>query len=88
MDLKRIGRKIRKVRRDADLTVDNIAELTGMANGTVSMIERGVLNNPGITTLWNICEALCLDLSELIKNSATAIPQEKEVDDDDSKIIC
>lgn len=53
----KIGREIRKIRKDKELTLKTLSELSGITTSGLSQIERG-LTNPSLATLAKITEAL------------------------------
>lgn len=61
---KDIGQKLKKVRFDRGLTLDNVSEMTGVSKTMLGQIERGV-SVPSITVLWKIAKGLRLSLSSL-----------------------
>jgi len=57
-DLKiRFGKRLRKFRRNKDLTQEQLAELVGISVDFVSNMERGI-NGPSFETLQKLAEAL------------------------------
>ena len=55
--LKSMGQKIRKIRRSQDLTLSDVARMTGLTESLLSQIENSK-TNPSITTLLAIARAL------------------------------
>jgi len=70
---KRIARVLRVHRRRAGLSYKAIADrLFGeVSENTVSYVMRGEIANPGIVTVWKICDALGLSLEEVIRDAAS-----------------
>lgn len=65
MDTKRrIGARIKSLRRGRGLTQDQVAERTGLSVNYLSRIERG-LENPTLETLLAMAEALKVDPLDL-----------------------
>lgn len=58
-----IGGKIKALRTARDITIKTLAERTGLSIGFISNVERDV-NNPTISSLQKICEALGTNLAE------------------------
>ena len=54
---KALGERIRRFRRDLQLTQMDLAKQVGVTNGQISTIERG-LSAPSIGTLRRISEAI------------------------------
>ena len=69
--IKDIGPKLKKVRFDRGLTLDNVAEMTGVSKTMLGQIERGV-SIPSITVLWKIAKGLRLSLSSLFNEEPSA----------------
>ena len=60
-----MGKKIRKKRREMDITQAQLAEMAGISTAFVGHIERGtrVLS---VETLCRICKALCVSADYLM----------------------
>ncbi|MFT3801120.1 MAG: XRE family transcriptional regulator [Burkholderiaceae bacterium] len=56
---------LRRMRRDAELTSDQLAELSGVSRAMISKIERGV-SVPTATVLGKLAAALRVSLSQLL----------------------
>jgi len=52
-----IGREVRAFRKKQDLTVNDLAKLTGLSTGMLSKIERGIAS-PSLATLRSLSAAL------------------------------
>jgi transcriptional regulator with XRE-family HTH domain len=59
----RFGRRLRKIRRNQDLTQAQLAELVGVSVDFISLIERG-LSSPSFETIQKFGEVLEVDFSE------------------------
>jgi transcriptional regulator with XRE-family HTH domain len=59
-----IGEQIRELRRVRGLTQSELAEKSGLATNTLSLIERG-LSSPTVSTLQKIASALGIDINNL-----------------------
>lgn len=57
-----IGYNLKKLRNKNGLSLDDIAELTGISKGTLSQIERGK-SSPTVSTLWKIATGLKVPFS-------------------------
>lgn len=53
----KVGKKIRLLRISKNMTIQQLADKTGMSIGFISNVERDI-NSPTISALQNICEAL------------------------------
>lgn len=90
MDLKILGKNIRKVRQSKGLTQENAANDLDCSLNTYTKIERGETNVPFLR-LVQIAEYLNVPLSELVKNDNEAdinfLSQEIKTIKDDIEII-
>lgn len=64
-----VGTRIRTIRKDLSLSLQQVAERAGVSVGTMSQLERG-LSQPSLRTLHKICNALGVPLSWLFKTAA------------------
>ncbi len=62
---KRLGRRLRKLREDRELTQEELAGRADMHFTYIGQIERG-LRNPSLVNLYKIAKALKVDSSELL----------------------
>ena len=70
-----IGNILKNARKESKMTLNELADKTGISTGYLSLMERG-LNSPTIENLNKVCLALNLTLSDLIaqaENSATTV---------------
>lgn len=65
---KSLGERIRRFRRERDLTQLDLARQVGVTNGQISTIERG-LSAPSIGTLRRISEALALPMTAFFEET-------------------
>lgn len=63
-DNPRIGSRLRAARKEAGLTLDELAGRSGLTKGFLSQLERD-LTAPSVGSLLRICEALELPVGEL-----------------------
>lgn len=68
-----IGRTLRRLRRDKDLTIRNVAEAAGLSASYISQVERGLLN-PTVSGLKRIAEALDTTLSDFFNEPQSSLP--------------
>lgn len=61
----RIGKRLRHYRQQMNLTLDDLAELTGVSKPMLGQIERGS-SNPTVATLWKIASGLQVPLTAFI----------------------
>lgn len=89
---KEIGKTLKKIRSDRDLTLDNVAALTGVSKTMLGQIERGV-SIPTISVLWKIAKGLQISLSTLLSEQPTQykavdiLKDLKPIYDEDNKMI-
>ena len=71
-----LGKALRAYRKDKNLTLTNLAEITGLSSGYLSILERG-LNSPTLENLNKICQALGITMVDLLEhidaNSASIV---------------
>lgn len=65
---KAIGRKIRKLRKQENLTQEKLAELAGVDPKTIIELEAGRRANPTIRTLGGVARALKISLEDLFSS--------------------
>jgi transcriptional regulator with XRE-family HTH domain len=63
-----IGRRVRSLRRKAPMTLDALAQHTGLSKALLSKIENGKVSSP-ISTYAKIARSLGVSLSELLKEA-------------------
>ncbi len=61
-----IGQKIRQLRTQNDLTLEELASRSELTKGFLSQVERN-LTSPSVSTLEDILEALGTDLASFLK---------------------
>jgi transcriptional regulator with XRE-family HTH domain len=69
--LKPFGRHIRRLRRDRDLTQDQLAERAGLDPRVIRFVESGE-RDVGISTLWMLASALGVEVADLIPPTTKA----------------
>jgi len=67
-----IGEKIKLLRSQRGLTLNQAAELTGVSKSMIGQIERGN-SAPTVTTLWKICNGLKVSFSSLLEQCEKAV---------------
>ncbi|MGX7329281.1 helix-turn-helix domain-containing protein [Enterococcus bulliens] len=66
MDItQQIGQNLHQLRTTRKLTLDELAQQTGISKGMLSQIEKGT-TNPTINTIWKISEGLHIPYTTLI----------------------
>jgi transcriptional regulator with XRE-family HTH domain len=66
-DLVALGQTIRRLRRQSDLTQEELAERAGLSANYVGQIERGE-KNPGALALFALARGLKVDPAELFSD--------------------
>jgi transcriptional regulator with XRE-family HTH domain len=67
MDMRKlVGRNARRLRREAGLTQEQLAERSGLSQQYLSDLERGKLN-PTVVTLYELATALGVSHVELVR---------------------
>lgn len=62
----RVGLNLQRLRREAGLSQEELADRSGVHQTYLSGVERGV-RNPTVTVLQKIAVALGLDIDELVR---------------------
>ncbi|MGO4274411.1 helix-turn-helix domain-containing protein, partial [Paenibacillus sp. TAF58] len=62
---KMVGRKLLNIRKTRGLSLDQVADLTGVSKAMLGQIERGD-SNPTISVLWKIVSGLQISFTSLI----------------------
>lgn len=89
---KGIGKTLKKIRFDRDLTLDNVSLLTGVSKTMLGQIERGV-SVPTVSVLWKIAKGLQVSLSTLLNeqslqyNAVNILDDLQPVYDENNKMI-
>lgn len=73
----RFGENLIRLRREADLSQDELAYMTGMHRTEVSQLERG-LRVPRLDTLVKLCASLEADYAELLDGLAWKPPPRRQ----------
>ncbi|MEO4023279.1 helix-turn-helix domain-containing protein [Bacillus paranthracis] len=66
-----IANNLSKIRKKRGLSLDNMAELTGVSKAMLGQIENGK-SNPTVTTLWKIANGLQVSFSAFLKETDKA----------------
>ena len=57
-----IGKNLNNIRKQKNMSLDKVAELTGVSKAMLAQIEKGT-SNPTVTTLWKIATGLKVSFS-------------------------
>jgi putative transcriptional regulator len=69
-DRGRIGPRLRQLRIDAGLTQAELAERAGVADGTISRLERGRLRDPSAQLVGKLADGLGVGVEQLLRSTA------------------
>jgi len=69
---KKIGKNLQSIRKARSLSLDQVAELTGVSKAMLGQIERGD-SNPTISILWKIVNGLRISFTSLIEEEAAKV---------------
>lgn len=67
-ELPSIGKNVHELRKKVNLSLDALANLSGVSKAMLSQIEQSKVN-PTIATLWKIARGLGVDFNALLGNS-------------------
>jgi len=76
-----IAKNLKGIREDKKLSLDKVAEVTGVSKSMLGQIERGE-SNPTISTVWKIAKGLKISFSTLINlpQSDTVVISKSEIE--------
>ncbi|ATD54552.1 helix-turn-helix domain-containing protein [Clostridium chauvoei] len=63
-----IGNKLKNIRNNRNLSLDELSKITGVSKAMLGQIERGQ-SNPTVSTLWKIANGLKVSFSLFIEES-------------------
>ncbi|MCY9513047.1 helix-turn-helix domain-containing protein [Paenibacillus apiarius] len=67
IEISSIGELIQHYRREADFTLSQLSELTGVHKGTISKIENGDVKRPEYMTIRPLADTLKIPLDTLVE---------------------
>lgn len=70
MDNLNIGKRLKTARQSRNMTLDELAEATGVSKPMLSQIERGQ-SSPTVTTLWKIATGMKIPFSSFLQERGT-----------------
>jgi transcriptional regulator with XRE-family HTH domain len=65
-----LAERIRDLRERAELSLGDLAEITGISKGYLSQLERGEAANPSVDVLGKLAQGLGVQASELLGEEA------------------
>ncbi len=66
-----LGQALQALRKSKSLTLDELAQSSGISKSMLSQIERGQ-TNPTFATLWSLTNALGVEISDILEQSENA----------------
>lgn len=75
-----IANNLAKLRKSRGLSLDQVAELTGVSKAMIAQIEKGK-SNPTVTTLWKIANGLQVSFSVFMKEEEGPVVTKIQIDD-------
>lgn len=70
MDNLNIGRRLKSARQNRNMTLDELAVMTGVSKPMLGQIERGQ-SSPTVTTLWKIATGMKMPFSSFLQEQGT-----------------
>lgn len=67
-----VGKNMKRLRKEAALTLDVLAERSGVSKAMLSQIEAERVN-PTVATVWKIAQGLGVEINELLAGSAEPV---------------
>jgi transcriptional regulator with XRE-family HTH domain len=61
----KVGRNLQRIRKNRGLSLDKVAELTGVSKAMLRQIERGE-SSPSVSTVWKIANGLRLSFTSFL----------------------
>jgi XRE family transcriptional regulator, regulator of sulfur utilization len=74
-----IGPVIQRQRKSRNLTLEQLAALSGVSKSMLSQIERGQAN-PTFAVLWSLTRALKIEISDLVEGGSAPTGDDSEVE--------
>ncbi|WP_054027431.1 helix-turn-helix domain-containing protein [Bacillus sp. FJAT-28004] len=68
----KLGKNLKSIRNGRGLSLDKVAELTGVSKAMLAQIERGE-SNPSISIIWKIANGLRLSFTSLIEEQDPSV---------------
>ncbi|MBO9705877.1 MAG: cupin domain-containing protein [Arthrobacter sp.] len=72
-----IGSRIRAARKAQRMTIEQVAEVTGLTKGFLSRVERD-LTSPSVASLVTLCQVLSVDIGDLFAATDVALTRADE----------
>lgn len=81
--LKNLGSAIRQVRKENGLTQGELGSRLGKPQSTIARLESAVVNDTHIGLIFDICEVLEIDITQVIFSAVGTTKAEKPVNVED-----
>lgn len=78
-----IGNNIRKLRKNQNMSISELAEKAGVAKSYLSSIERNIQSNPSIQFIGKVSHVLNVSMSDLIRHD----PINHELDEEWLRLV-
>jgi transcriptional regulator with XRE-family HTH domain len=72
-----IGARLRAARQEQQLTIDQVAQMTGLTKGFISRVERD-MTSPSVASLVALCQVLSLAVGSLFESTSLKIIRKNE----------
>ncbi len=69
----KIATRIIELCNQKDITVNKLADLSGLTQSTIDSIVNGKSRNPQVITIYRICEGLNISLSDFFSDTETIV---------------
>jgi transcriptional regulator with XRE-family HTH domain len=69
----KIAARIIELCKEKGLTINKLADLSGLTQSTLDSIVNGKSRNPQIVTIYKICEGLNISLADFFTDNETSI---------------
>ncbi len=73
-----VGRKIKLLRTERKLTLEQLARMSGVSKSMLSQIERG-RTNPTLAILWTLTQSLEIDISDLLISDQNDMAEDAKI---------
>ncbi|QHT46276.1 XRE family transcriptional regulator [Halobacillus sp. ACCC02827] len=74
---KHVGKKLRNIRKEKEMSLNDLAEKTQVSKLTLGKIERGEAN-PSLTIIWKIANGLAIPITALVADSKEVVISRKQ----------
>lgn len=83
-----IGERVKKYRKEAGMTLTELAERAGVAKSYLSALERNIQKNPSVQFLEKIAAVLGISIDHLIKDNVETIASDgSNIDNEWVKLV-